>query len=333
MGKNEFITSRWESWEELEGILTRVKSKGIGSLNDVQLFRLSSLYRSVTADLARARAAEPFGDATLYLNHLVARTHAVIYVNRAKPIKSFLAFFLNGFPSLVREHSRVVLLSSLLFFLPAFLGYYWMAVEPESMNAMYPMLAEELRIMNSQLEEKPALLASGGISPEMMPLASNLIMVNNIRISIYDFALGLTFGIGTAYSLVMNGTMLGGVAYLYFSRTADYMIYFFAGILPHAVLEFTAIVLSGAAGFIIAGALIMPGNLKRSDALRIHGRDAVRIMYGVIIILAIAALIEAYITPIKAEDSQSLVDWLKISGSVIVAIGLMAYFRYAGRKE
>lgn len=333
MGKREFIASQRTSWEELEKLLTRINAHGIKSLEESELLKLGSLYRMASTDLSRARAAEPFGDVTFFLNRLVANTHAVIYTGRSKPFHSFLTFLKEEFPSLVRKHSRIVLLSALMFLLPVMLGYYWMLSEPRSMYLLFPQIASLTEEMASQIENEPGLLASGQITPETMPLFSSWIIVNNVRIAISAFAFGITFGLGTIYMLIMNGVMLGGVSYLFFSRPADYVIYFLAGVFPHAVLELTAIVLSGTAGFLIAGALIMPGNLRRVDALRIRGRDAVRIMYGVIIMLIIAGLIEGFITPIHIEGRESIVNWLKISGSIIVGLLMIAYFSFAGRKE
>jgi len=331
VGKREFIVSRRQFWEETENLLRRIRRHGMKSLNEEELLRLGTLYRQAAADLAKARAAEPFGDVTLYLNRLVANTHSVIYVNKSRPWENFLRFISADFPSLIRSQSKVVLFTALVFALSSILGYHWMNTDPDWMGRFVPMISQVIEQMAGKLESGPALLASGNISKESMPEVSSLIMVNNIRISAFAFASGITFGLGTAYLLITNGVMLGGVAYLYLARPVEYGIYFMAGILPHGVIELTAIVFSAAAGFILAGALIMPGSLRRVDALKYHSRSAIRIMYGVVIMLIIAALIEGFITPIKVDGNQQIVDYLKIGFSVVLGFLMIVYFSLAGR--
>ena len=333
VGKPEFIAQRYDLWRETENLLLSIRRKGFKSLPEDKLLRLGALYKKTTADLAKARAAEPYGDVTLYLNRLVAETHSVIYVDHAKPWRSFKNFVTSGFPSVIRKHSKVLLIATIMFLLPGLLGYHWMNTDPHWLFSFFPQVSQAIEYISPELESGPSQLASGNISKENMSLFSSVIMVNNIRVSIYAFALGITYGFGTAYMLITNGVMLGAVSYLYFSRGNDYDLYFLAGVLPHGFIELTAIVFSGAAGFLLASALIMPGNLRRIDSLRYHGRQAIRIMYGVVLMLIIAALIEGFITPIKIESIQPTIDYMKIGFAVITAILMIIYFTFAGRSE
>jgi uncharacterized membrane protein SpoIIM required for sporulation len=263
----------------------------------------------------------------------VASTHAVIYVDQAQPLRSFINFVKSGFPSLIRKHTRVVILSSLIFLLPSLLGFYWMGTNPVWLDRFFPQLSEQIAEMEDALQSGPSMLASGIIKDETMPIMSTRIMVNNIEMSIYAFATGITFGLMTAYILITNGVLLGSVGFLYLTRPSDYVLYFLAGILPHGVIELTAIVFSGTAGFLLAGALIMPGNLRRMDALQYHSHDAIQIMYGVGLMLVIAGLIEGFITPIRIEGAQGVVDYLKIGFAVLLGILLIIYFSFAGRQR
>jgi uncharacterized membrane protein SpoIIM required for sporulation len=331
MGKREFIESRRDSWQETENLLARIRRSGLSALREDELLHLGGLYRSITTDLAKAQSVEPYGDVALYLNRLVASTHAVIYVDQAQPLRSFVNFIKSGFPSLIRKHTRVVILSSLIFLLPSLLGFYWMGTNPVWLDRFFPQLSEQIAEMEDALQSGPSMLASGIIKDETMPIMSTRIMVNNIEMSIYAFATGITFGLMTAYILITNGVLLGSVGFLYLTRPSDYVLYFLAGILPHGVIELTAIVFSGTAGFLLAGALIMPGNLRRMDALQYHSHDAIQIMYGVGLMLVIAGLIEGFITPIRIEGAQGVVDYLKIGFAVLLGILLIIYFSFAGR--
>ena len=170
MGKADFVASRHKSWQELEKLLSKITSRGIRSLEEDELLALGKLYRSASTDLAKARAAEPYGDVTFYLNKLVGRTHSIIYSGQTRPFRGIWTFFSQEFPSLVRKHSRVVLLSTLIFVLPGLLGFYWMSVEPLTVETMFPQVHSMLEEMESALKDKPSLLASGLIEKEYMPV-------------------------------------------------------------------------------------------------------------------------------------------------------------------
>jgi uncharacterized membrane protein SpoIIM required for sporulation len=72
---------------------------------------------------------------------------------------------------------------------------------------------------------------------------------------------------------------------------------FWSVILPHGILELTAICIAGGAGLTLARAIYAPGDLPRRDALRLAGTEAVQLLAGVAMMLILAGLIEGYITP------------------------------------
>jgi uncharacterized membrane protein SpoIIM required for sporulation len=62
------------------------------------------------------------------------------------------------------------------------------------------------------------------------------------------------------------------------------------------VLELFAIWVAGAAGFLLGRALIAPGELTRRDALVLAGRQAMRLIGAVIVLLAVAGTIEGFVS-------------------------------------
>ena len=69
---------------------------------------------------------------------------------------------------------------------------------------------------------------------------------------------------------------------------------FFPFVVGHGSLELTAIVLSGAAGLKLGGALLSPGQYSRLTALRLASREAAVIVYGAGLMLVVAAALEAF---------------------------------------
>ena len=120
-------------------------------------------------------------------------------------------------------------------------------------------------------------------------------MTNNIRVSIMAVALGVTAGIGTGLVLISNGMMIGSLAAVATNNNVDYL--FWSVILPHGILELSAIAIAGGAGFVLARAIYAPGDLPRRDALKIAGGEAAQLLVGVAAMLVVAGLIEGFITP------------------------------------
>jgi uncharacterized membrane protein SpoIIM required for sporulation len=102
------------------------------------------------------------------------------------------------------------------------------------------------------------------------PAISSTIMVNNIRVSMMAVAFGVTAGIGTAIVLVQNGMMIGALAGAATNANVDFL--FWSVILPHGVIELSAICIAGGAGFVIARALFAPGELATPRRAAIGGR-------------------------------------------------------------
>jgi len=67
--------------------------------------------------------------------------------------------------------------------------------------------------------------------------------------------------------------------------------------MPHGGTELLAIILAGAAGFILARAIIAPGEVPRATALRRVALGALTIELGVMVMLVVAGLIEGFISP------------------------------------
>ena len=80
------------------------------------------------------------------------------------------------------------------------------------------------------------------------------LMTNNIRVSLFAFGLGITWGLGTFIVLFYNGVILGAVGADYIQ--AGQTRFLFGWLMPHGAIEIPAILLAGQAGFMLAAALI-----------------------------------------------------------------------------
>src|SRR5438445_11537735 len=76
--------------------------------------------------------------------------------------------------------------------------------------------------------------------------------------------------------------------------------------MPHGATELLAICLAGAASYLLAAAIVVPGEVRRSTALKRIGGDALRIEIGCMVMLVIAGLIEGFLSPSSINYSTRI---------------------------
>ncbi|MDO4251474.1 MAG: stage II sporulation protein M, partial [Moraxella sp.] len=115
---------------------------------------------------------------------------------------------------------------------------------------------------------------------------------NNIGIDFKIYAMGIFFGIGTAFVTLYNGVVIGAVAGhltgLGFGET------FWSFVVGHGSFELTAIVISAAAGLRLATPLIAPAPFGRKDAFLVAGKQSIQLLLGAALMTFVAAFIEAF---------------------------------------
>ncbi|WP_182111729.1 stage II sporulation protein M [Actinotalea sp. JY-7876] len=142
------------------------------------------------------------------------------------------------------------------------------------------------------------------------------VWTNNAWIAAQCVAFGIT-GILPLYVLFQNAVGVGAAGGV--MAVHDGLGVFFSLILPHGLMELTAIFVAGAAGLKIFWTVIDPGGRPRGRALSEEGRSLFTVAIGLVGVLGISGLVEGFVTP------SQLPWWLKI---VIGALVLAAYWVY-----
>jgi uncharacterized membrane protein SpoIIM required for sporulation len=188
---------------------------------------------------------------------------------------------------------------------------------------LYPSLGYDL-LADEFLDFDPAHRDNLHSIPSLArPVVSSLIISNNIQVTLLAFGLGLTAGIGTTVLLIFNGIHLGSVAGWMMLHGKDRALW--GWIMPHGGTELLAICLAGAAGYVLAGAIVAPGQVRRSTALKNAGGDALGIELGCMVMLVVAGLIEGFVSP-------SGIDYPTRIAVLAASLSLWAlYFLAAGR--
>ena len=145
---------------------------------------------------------------------------------------------------------------------------------------------------------------------------------HNAWLTAICIALGI-LGVPVVYLLFENVLNLGFMGAIMINH--DRGALFFGLILPHGLLELTAVFVAGATGLRLFWAWIDPGPRTRGRAVAEEGRSAMAVALGLVVVLAISGVIEAFVTP------SPLPTWARITIGVIVEAAFIAYVFTVGR--
>jgi len=320
MNRERFIKKRRTDWEQFETLLGRLTKARFSKWSGKDVTQLSTLYRSICYDLSLVQSREWGNRLEQYLNDLVARGHNCLYRAPPRSLDTAMHFLSDGFPQLVRRRRAFFYVSLALFAIPFLVAMVLAAVDP--------VLAEQLvdRLMLDQASESYSKDLYHNIDSEyaqQRSLMAGFYVWNNVGIAFRCFALGVFFGIGTVVTLLFNGLALGAVTGFIINQGNSGNFFSFA--ISHGSFELTAIVIAGAAGLLMGWGMIHPGELSRRESLRVHGIDAVKLATGSGFMLAIAALIEAYFSP------MAIPHIVKYVFGTAMWLVVFAYLVYGGR--
>jgi uncharacterized membrane protein SpoIIM required for sporulation len=313
---DKFLEQRKNAWQRLEDLLRLLDSGTLRKLNREEVRELGHSYRRAAADLAVARAESRDPRLINYLNSLVIRAHGRIYRAEAKGGQQLRKFFQYDFPNTFRRTLRYTLLSFVVFWAFFAVGFLGTRYDPEFSE----LAGVDAAFRESQIETKTRWWLRLN---EANQVGASSILTNNIGVTFLAFAYGALLGIGTLYVLAMNGLSIGAVlALVYRAGYGNELLAFMAG---HGVIELSCIFIAGGAGLLIGGAMLMPGDLSRFDALKARGLDAIRLIAGCAVLLVVAGLIEGFVSPAPISPK------IKFGVAVITGIMLYTYLFTVGR--
>jgi uncharacterized membrane protein SpoIIM required for sporulation len=292
LSRARFAVRKRDRWDEFQGLADRAARQGLDSFASRELPDFAARYREVAADLARARTYRA-DDATIArLERLVAAGHNALYRDERSTWRGLATTVLRDFPGAIVRAWSYVLIASLAFLLPGAAGFELIRERPALAADLLPEVV--LRRAEAGAERQAAGRRYVDVAAEDRPVMASGIITNNVRVAFACFAGGIFLGVGSLVLLSFNGLLIGATAGHF--TNAGLLAYLVEFILGHGLLELFAIWTAGAAGFLVGRTVLVPGTLRRSDALVLGGRTAIRMVGGAAVMLVVAGVIEGFVS-------------------------------------
>lgn len=276
-----FLRKNADKWKEFEQLLK-------GKSND-DPDKLADLYIELSADLAYAQANYPGSKTEQYLNQLSVAVHNEIYRSRKEETGRIITFWTREIPQLFASKQKELLYSFIVFTLAIGIGVLSSANDPSFVR--FIMGDSYVNMTISNIDEGDPLAVYKKAEEMDMFFA---ITVNNVRVSFYAFVSGLLTSIGVGMVLLNNGVMVG--AFLHFFAQYGLIGEALRVIFIHGTLELSAIVIAGAAGFVVGNGFLFPGTYSRKDSFIKAGREGLKMIVGLVPVFIAAGLLESFVT-------------------------------------
>lgn len=308
MKETSFINQNKKKWAKFEKMSKQAK-------NDPD--EMSRLFVEITDDLAYARTHYSKRSVRVYLNSLAQQIFHSIYKKKREPLSRLIQFWTTDLPLEMYRSRKALLASFLVLTIGMLIGVVSTIDDPDFLGAVIGYDYVDLTESNIKNGKPMDIYGSGTEIDSFLGIA-----MNNIKVALMTFILGLFYSIGSGIFLFFNGIMVG--AFQWFFKVRGLLMTSFLTIWIHGAFEIPAIVLAGAAGITMGNGLVFPKTLTRLQSLSISAKRGVKIMIGIIPIIIIAAFIEGYATrhtviQIAGKGAQSdwpeWVKWFIILGS------------------
>ncbi|WP_330330745.1 stage II sporulation protein M [Streptomyces sp. NBC_00536] len=310
MDLDVFVAAHRAEWDRLDVLLRRGRR-----LTGAEADELVALYQRTSTHLSLVQSSAPDPALIGRLTQLVARARATVTGARRAGWRDAARFFTAGFPAAVYRSRHWWIPTAVLSTALAALIGWWIAVHPEVQASIGA--PEHLREMTRPGGQYETYYSSH-------PAASFAAQVwtNNAQAVAICLVFGAFLGIPVLWILFQNMLNLGvGIGLM---SSAGRLDVFIGLILPHGLLELTAVFVAAGTGLRLGWTVIDPGPRTRREALAEQGRAALGMAIGLAAVLFVAGTLEGFVTP------SGLPTWARIGIGVVVEALFLTYVYVLG---
>ncbi|MEW2488085.1 stage II sporulation protein M [Streptomyces sp. NPDC048411] len=310
MDLDVFVTAHRTEWDRLDHLLHRGRR-----LTGAEADELVALYQRTATHLSLIQSSAPDPMLTARLTQLVARARSTVTGTRLATWRDATRFLTAGFPAAVYRSRHWWIPTAVLSTLLAALMGWWIGTHPEVQAAI--AAPEDLRRMTSPGGEYETYYSSH-------PAASFAAQVwtNNAQAAAMCLVLGAFLCLPVIWILFVNVLNLAvGIGLM---SSAGRLDTFLGLVLPHGLLELTAVFVAAGTGLRLGWTVIDPGPQTRRSALAQQGRAAIGMAIGLALVLFVSGVIEGFVTP------SGLPTWARIAIGIAAELAFLAYVYILG---
>ncbi len=310
MDVDAFVLAHRDTWKRLDELVKRRRR-----LSGAEVDELVELYQRVSTHLSMVRSASTDSVLVGRLSTLVARARSAVTGAHAPLWSEFARFWTVSFPVVVYRAWRWWLATAVAFFAVVVVIGFWVAGNHEVQSALSTP-AEIDQLVNHDFASYYSDNPAGSFALQ--------VWVKNSWVAAQCIAFSILLGIPIPWILFQNAANLGVIGgFMFQAGKADVL---FGLLIPHGLLELSAVFLAGAVGMRLGWMVIAPGDRPRGQVLAEQGRAVVAVAVGLVAVLLVSGLIEALVTP------APLPTFVRIGIGLAAELGFLSYIVHFGRR-
>ncbi len=308
MNLDALVAAHSAKWSRLDELSRRRRLSGD------EADELLDLYQQVSTHLSLVRTGEADPSLIRHLSTILSRARVTLAGQNTSTWAEIGAFFLLTFPAALYRLRRWWLWTLAVNVVVAFLVAWWTIEHPALYTSQ--MTREEIEAyVGTNFENYYREFPHHEFA--------TMVWVNNAWVAAQCIVFGV-LGLPVLWVLLQNIVNVGIIGALMASH--DRASLFFGMILPHGLLELTAVFVAGGAGLWLFWSWIEPGPRPRAVAFAEAGRTVVGIALGLAAVLLVSGLIEGFVTPSALPTSA------RIAIGVLAEAAFFAYVFVVGRR-
>ncbi|MFD2727256.1 stage II sporulation protein M [Hyunsoonleella rubra] len=275
---------------------------------------LASQYIHVVNDLAYAQTYYPKSKVIAYLNQLAAKAYQKIYKTKRQDTNRIIGFWKTEVPLICYQYRKFIYVAFIIFFAFTFIGAISAANEGEFVRSILGDEYVNMTLDNIEAGDPVAVYKSGSNWGSFIGIT-----INNLKVGIIAFVLGVFGGIGTLWVMFKNCIMLG--SFQYFFHEKGVLWESVRGIWIHGAMEIFAIVIECAAGLVMGASILFPATYSRYTSFKLGAKTGIKILISTFPFTFSAGFLEGFIT----RYSNIMPNWLSV-GIILSTLALISYY-------
>ncbi|MCW2758657.1 MAG: integral rane protein [Nocardioidaceae bacterium] len=308
MDLDAYVGAHHTTWRRLEELSRRSSRSG------EEADELVDLYQQVATHLSVVRSSAPDAAIVAYLSGLLGRARIRLAGSNPRSWTDAADFVARRFPATLYRTRRWWLGVMLGSYGVAVVVAWWLLAHPQVESSLIGK-AEIDQLVNHDFADYYKQAAASHFAAK--------VWTNNAWVAALCISLGV-FGLPVIYVLWQNVLNLAVVGSIMIRH--DRAGVFFGLILPHGLLELTAVFVAAGVGLRLCWAWLVPTGQTRAQSLAAEGRSAVGVAIGLVGVLLVSGIIEGFVTP------SGLPTWARIGIGVVAEVLFLVYVFVPGRR-